>query len=126
MRHAYFAACGLLVLAACATPREQCEAGVDANIAGLKQAIAASEANLARGYGLQEEVTPRLRYGFCTRSGNIETCLKNEYVKKTVPVAIDLEEEQRKLAFAKARLAQEERKRSAALAECAVRYPDDA
>lgn len=123
MRHAYVMA-GLLVLAACATPREECEARVDNNITALKQAIATSEGNLARGYALQKDVSPRFRYGLCTNSGNIETCLRNEYVTKTVPVAIDLDAEQRKLASAKKRLAEEERRRGVALAQCAERYPE--
>ena len=126
MRHAYFAAAAALVLTACATPREECEARIDSNIKGLQQAIEISEGNLARGYALQKDVSPRFRYGFCTNNGNLETCLRNEYVTKTVPVAIDLDKERRKLASAKARLAQEERRRTAALAECAARYPDEA
>lgn len=126
MRHAYIAAAVALALSACATPREECEARVDTNIKALKQAIATSEANLARGYALRKDVSPRFRYGLCTSNGNIETCLRNEYVTKTVPVAIDLAEERRKLASAKTRLAQDERRRNAALAECAARYPDEA
>ena len=125
MRHAYIAVAAL-ALSACATPREECEARVDTNIKALKQAIATSEGNLARGYALQKDVSPRFRYGLCTRNGNVETCLRNEYVTKTVPVAIDLDEERRKLASAKTRLAQEERRRNAALAECAARYPNEA
>lgn len=125
MRHAYMAAIVALALSGCATPRQQCEAAVDENIKALQQAIATSEANLARGYGLQKDVSPRFRYGLCTTNGSIETCLRNEYVTKTVPVAIDLDEERRKLSSAKRRLAEEERQRANALAECAQRYPDD-
>ncbi|SHG53990.1 hypothetical protein [Cognatishimia maritima] len=124
MRHAYVWGAALIVLGACATPREQCEARVDRDITQLKQAIAISEGNIARGYALREDVTPRLRYGLCTGGGNVQSCLRTEHQTKTVPVAIDLEEEARKLASAKRRLAQEERANSAALAQCAAAYPE--
>ncbi|MFY0596500.1 MAG: hypothetical protein JXQ85_08735 [Cognatishimia sp.] len=124
MRRAYIWIAGCMVLAACATPRAQCEARVDSNIKALKQAIATSEANLARGYAIETEVTPRLRYGLCVGGANVESCLKTEYDTKKRPVAIDLEEEQRKLASAKRRLQSEERQRASAFAECAANYPD--
>lgn len=124
MRHAYLAIAGLAVLSACATPREQCEARVERDLKALKQAIAASEANLQRGYGLKTEIRPRTRFGLCVGDTDLTTCLKTEYDTKEVPVAIDLEQERRALASAKRRLAQEEERRAAALAQCAAQYPD--
>ena len=126
MYRAFVLTTGLLALAACDTPRERCEANVDGNIKALKEAIADSEANLARGYGLQTEVEPNFYYGLCIGGDRIETCLKQDLQRKSKPVAIDLDEERRKLASAKARLAQEERARSTALAQCAAQYPDNA
>ena len=126
MKKAIVLTTGLLVLTACATPREQCEANVDGNIKALKEAIATSEANLERGYGLETDLEPKFYYGLCLGGDRIQTCLKQDLKRKSKPVAIDLDEERRKLDSAKGRLAQEERARGSKLSQCAAQYPDEA
>ncbi len=111
-------------LTACATPKEKCDAEVTQNMVGLQQAIALAEANLARGYAVETNVEPRFRYGFCLGGDNIRGCYKTDYRKTETPVAIDLNEERRKLDSAKARLAKEQARANAGLAQCAKLYPE--
>lgn len=112
-----------LALSACLSPREQCEKDATANIRGLELAIANAQANIDRGYAIRQEDDTRFTYGLCNRSGNFQMCLKDEVRTKDVPVAIDLDEERRKLASAKKRLEQEKRLASSRVAQCQAQYP---
>jgi hypothetical protein len=111
-----------LTLAACATPREQCEADAGRHVKALEQAIETSEENIARGYALRTEVKPYRRFGLCLGDNDVLSCYRTDYITRETPVAIDLAVERRKLASARARLAEERRKARTALAQCARQY----
>lgn len=114
---------GLCTLAACATPRQQCETDATKNVKALERAVADAQANIDRGYALERDVSPQFRYGFCNKGGNLTTCIRNDARVKTKPVAIDLAEERRKLASAQQRLTTERTRANIQLAQCAAQYP---
>ncbi|MDC0738155.1 hypothetical protein N6L24_07680 [Cognatishimia sp. SS12] len=114
---------GALALAACATPRQQCETAAMRNVLALEEAVETAMANIERGYALEQDVSPRFRYGLCAGDNGLTTCIRNEDTIRTRPVAIDLAAERRKLASAQARLTEERARANAQLAQCAAQYP---
>ncbi len=119
----------LLLLAACATPREQClgQATRDARINA--QLIAQTEATIRRGFALRTEERVREVNRICrgvTASGEpVRTrCEEVRVTKVRVPVAVDLNAEQAKLASLKARRDQLAAAASAQVAQCRSLYPE--
>ncbi|MEL7213449.1 MAG: hypothetical protein AAGK92_12355 [Pseudomonadota bacterium] len=97
----------ICALAACASPFDRCvtEATRDANT--LSALIVETEANIARGYAVDEQVTPKISYQYCFNSRGVWTlCRKRDLRTKEVPVAIDLAAEERKLVSMREKLAQ--------------------
>lgn len=119
----------LMGLAACATPRESCIAGVSRDLAVVNQLIAQTQLNVQRGYGVDERqevrTIPRMCYDE-EPDGTIdyEIC-ETTYVRNvSVPVAVDLDSERNKL-----RQLQEQRERlegptQAAIQQCIATYPE--
>jgi len=101
--------CGL-VLCACASPQEVCVSRANQNIAGLDAAIAVAEANISRGFALEQEVVARNGFVFCSGAGfggsvriGLRTCSGSRYKTIQTPVPLDIEAEERKLASMQAR-----------------------
>jgi hypothetical protein len=119
----------LAALAACATPREQCinDATRDGRV--LRALIAETEGNLARGYALDTVQEVRTVNGTCrgrNEDGStfIFACDEVQTVERSVPVAIDLNAEQAKLASLRQRLATEQAAANATVAQCIATYPE--
>lgn len=119
----------LAVLAACATPREQCINDVTRDTRVLSSLINETRANLARGYALREQQEVRTVRSTCQGRNEDGTtfvfgCDETQTFTTTRPVAIDLNAEQAKLESLEARFAQAERASNQAVAQCIAVHPE--
>lgn len=120
-------------LAACGTPQERCINSVTRDLHIVDQLIAKTEANLARGYAMEDIVVPRARWVLCARSepdadsavsANSLMCFETIPEIVSRPKAIDLEEEARKLASLKKKRTELVRHAEPLIAQCRVQYPE--
>ncbi len=92
----------ILVLSACATPREQCINQVTQDLRIINSLIAETQGNISRGYAIEERQDVRTSRRIC-RGENSDgstfryPCNETETFTTTRPVAIDLNAEQAKL-----------------------------
>jgi hypothetical protein len=119
----------LAVLAACATPREQCIDAAMRDSRVLSALITETEGNLARGYALETEQDIRTVSRTCQGTTEDGTtfrfpCDETVTFERTVPVAIDLNAEQAKLDSLRERLATERAAADAAVSQCIAMYPE--
>jgi len=120
----------LLPLAACATPRQQCERAATEDLRIIDALIVETEQNIARGYRLERETHTRPRLTFCyghhryhDRFGLL-FCDTTETVVTERPVAIDVREERAKLASLKEKRPEVARRAARDLAACRARFPE--
>jgi hypothetical protein len=120
----------LLILSACATPQQQCVNAATQNLRVIDSLIAETEANIARGYALQDSVTFVPQWQFCGWGGmgnaarvSTQMCWVDQPVPVNRPVAIDLNEEQKKLNGLKQRRAAQQGGVQAAVAQCQAQFP---
>lgn len=122
----------LPLLAACGTPQEQCISGVTRDQRVVERLITTSEANLARGYALEDVTVWRTEWVEC---GPLRTdkngkplpprmCLDEVPETRTQPKAIDLEAEARTLRQLKVKRDQLARNAAPAIAACRAQYPE--
>lgn len=119
----------LIVLAACATPREQCINTATRDTKVLSSLIAETRGNLARGYALEERQEVRTRTRTCRGSNEdgstfVYPCNETETFTSTVPVAIDLNAERAKLTSLEERFAQTQAASNQAVLQCIAAYPE--
>lgn len=119
----------LVVLAACATPREQCINDATRDLRVLSSLIEETRGNLARGYALEEEQVVRTISDTCTarnEEGEVFSfrCPKTRTFTRTVPVAIDLNAERAKLVSLEQRLVEMQTASNQAIAQCIAIYPE--
>lgn len=119
----------LAVLAACATPREQCINAATQNTRVLSALVTETEGNLARGYALATEQDIRTVSRTCrgqTEGGDSFSfpCDETVTVERNVPVAIDLNAERAKLVSLRERLATEQAAANAAVSQCIAIHPE--
>ncbi len=96
----------LVVLTACASPRQACLRSAFSELATLDRLIGESEANLARGYRIEREPVVTTGLDFCIGNGIYRTganvglryCNTVETRYREVEVAIDPAAERRTLA----------------------------
>jgi hypothetical protein len=127
---------GLLILAACGTPQQQCINRETRDLRVVERLIAEAQGNIDRGYGFEEVTVFTTEYVDCTPQvivpegepvPEVERRLCLEDVPQTVrrPVALDLAAEQRKLDG----LLQKRRDLTAraqdAIAACQAAYPEE-
>ena len=129
MRLALFAL-PLVVLSACQTPREACISQSQGDLRVINRLIAQTEANLARGFGLeerQEVVIRRDRCEITNPDGTVSTfrCDRQEVVTTEVPVALDLNAERATLASLRDQQAVLATRAQAAVQQCVAAYPDE-
>ena len=118
-----------LALAACATPREQCINEVTRDAKVLSALVNQTQANLARGYALEQRQELRTVRGTCRgRDEDGESFFfswdETETFTTTVPVAIDLKGEQAKLESLQERLAVTQAASNHAVVQCIAQYPE--
>lgn len=118
-----------LLLAACATPREQCINDVTRELRVLNGLVTETQQNISRGYALEEVQEVRVIRTTCTGNnddGSTFTfpCEETQTFNRDVPVAIDLNAERAKLNSLLERQAQLERATDAAIQQCVATYPE--
>lgn len=114
----------LLAVSACASPYERCvqDATRDANT--LSALVAETEANITRGYAIDQEIESRVSYEYCFNSRGVWTlCRERDLVRRDVPVAIDLEAEERKLAGMREKLNQLKAQAGPKIRACQAQFP---
>ena len=119
----------LVVLAACATPREQCISAVTRDARVLSHLINETRANLDRGYAIEKRQDVRNVSRTCRGRNEDGTpfnfrCDETKTFETVVPVAIDLNAERAKLASLEERIAQETQTSNQQVAQCIRVHPE--
>jgi len=118
-----------LLVAACATPREQCISDVTRELRVMTELVNETQANIQRGYAVAETQEVRTIRSTCTgenEDGSTFTfpCEETETIDRQVPVAIDLNAEQAKLTSLLERQSQLQRASDAAVQQCIAIHPE--
>ena len=115
----------LAILAACATPQEQCINTASNEVRAIRSGVSTAQGNIARGYAIHTSTetyqVPDVCYG---KNKKPYRCYETEYRTIETPVTIDVAEERRKLASLKRRLPAATRQMNAGVANCRVQYPE--
>ncbi len=117
----------LLMLAACTDPRQAClkEASKDLNV--VQALIADTEATISRGYAIQTETRNVIYTDFCIgtggRKGGFQFCNRSQPVTSEKPVAVDLNEERRKLRSLKRKEAELQSRTLRDMRRCELTHP---
>lgn len=121
----------LLILSACGTPQQNCISGATRDMRVVDRLIAETEANLQRGYAIEEQVISRPIWAPCyprVRRGQpaaaLQMCMDDEDEVIRRPKAIDLNAEAAKLASLKAKRAAQAEAASPAIMACRAQYPE--
>ncbi|MDX8353915.1 hypothetical protein [Cognatiyoonia sp. IB215182] len=119
----------VLALAACATPREECIADATRDTKVLSQLINETQANLARGYAIEERQDVRTLQRSCRGKNDDGStfffpCNETETFTTTVPVAIDLRAEQAKLESLQERFTLAQASSDQAVLQCIAIHPE--
>lgn len=120
--------CALLV-AACASPQQQCISDAQKPVTFLRQQVAEVQSNVSRGYAVTTKQEVVIEDAICPgvdSEGNpVEVlCQKSEVIDHEVPVPINLSAERAKLADLQSRLAVAERKLAEQIAQCQRSFPE--
>ncbi len=119
----YFTLPALVLLAACATPQEQCINTAAEPARALQQKITELEGNITRGYAIHKQRQTYTLATICYDKDKIPySCLADDYRWVETPVTINIPEQRRQLAILKRRLPAEQRKARQAIAACRATY----
>lgn len=113
-----------ILISACGTPRERCEASASEELLRVESLISQVELDLSRGYRVEQELRPGFELRFCHDVNNsLRWC--NHHVTRVSDkeVAIDPLAEQRKLDGLNARRDVLVQEYGAALARCTAEFP---
>lgn len=114
----------LLTLSACSTPLERCISKARSDVHRTEREISRTEANIRRGYALHYQSVPYTWFGQCeTTEGEIYACPQTRFRQVSIPVAIDVAAEERKLAHARELLAKQRVDAGPAVTECRALHP---
>jgi hypothetical protein len=126
----------LVLLVACGTPQEQCIARGTRDLRTVEKLIAETEGNLKRGFAYEEKIvrfpvfrpcvlpSPPVAEGTPPPPPQVTTCRDTEEQVIRQPVAIDLEEEARKLRQLQEKRRVLLREAEAVAAACRAEYPE--
>ena len=119
----------VLALAACATPREECIADATRDTRVLSSLINETQANLSRGYALEERQDVRTITRSCRGENDdgadfLFPCNQTETFTTSMPVAIDLNAEKAKLESLQERFALTQSSSNQAVAQCIAIHPE--
>jgi hypothetical protein len=120
----------LLALAACQTPREACISNARADLNVINGLIAETEANLARGYGIEQRQEIVDTQDICTQrnedgSETRYVCESQDIITIERPVTLDLVAEQRKLDQLRAQQTRLQSQVQQTIQACIAAYPDE-
>ncbi len=119
-----------LVLAACATPRQQCINDATQQVRSVESALSTAQGNISRGYALHRQSVPYTVNHTCyreyphTRTVIPYSCPSTYYRTQTTPVAIDVAEERRKAAQYREVLSGLREAAAARVAQCSAQFPE--
>jgi len=126
-----FAALPLALLGACASPQQRCINTATKDLRTVEKLIEVTQGNIDRGYAYATSVRSVPQYVDCTPEPTkanpdpaTQMCLVHVAQTFKVPVAIDLKEEERKLAQLIAKQKVLARQASAGVAICQAQYPE--
>lgn len=121
----------LVLLAACGTPQEQCINRSTRDLRIMDRLIAETEANLERGYAIEQTAIRETYWDYCPQRALTGTppipprlCLKERVIVVDRPTAIDLEAEARKLESLKRKRKELAAAAAALIAQCKAEYPE--
>jgi hypothetical protein len=119
----------LLLLAACASPRDTCMQDAVSDLRIVQALIADTQATIDRGYAIQTETRTVIYTNFCIGTGiggdgRFSFCNYPQPVTTQKPVAVDLNQEKRKLRSLKQK--EVELKRDSLLKQqrCELEFPE--
>ena len=114
----------IMLLSACSTPLEDCVSNAQGNYNVTYQAIQVAEGNVARGYAINSQRVPYQYTGICYNSyiGSY-ACQQTSYRTDNTPVAIDVNEERRKIREYSAALPKIQKQTEASIEQCRRTYP---
>lgn len=124
----------LALLAACATPQEQCINRETRDLRTLDRLIAETDGNIRRGFAIEEYTVDITVASTCRESGGVDSagnplppvlvpCFVDREVTRTRPRAIDLNAERAKLASMQAKRRELARTAERAVAQCRAQFP---
>lgn len=125
MKH-MFSLAALILLAACASPRETCLTNATRDLNVVQSLIADMEATIARGYAIRTEERLIAYTDFCFGAGGdvgFSFCRRLDPVTTRKPVAVNLDEERAKLRSLKRKEVDLRRASLTAVAQCDAQYP---
>ncbi|WP_254216351.1 hypothetical protein [Tabrizicola sp. TH137] len=122
----------LVILAACGTPQEQCINRGTRDLRVMEKLIAETEANIARGYAIEEYTVTVPVWQLCRAPAPApgqpapppHYCFERETQTRTRPKAIDLNAESAKLQSLLDRRDQMARAAEPVIAQCKAQYPE--
>ena len=115
----------LAILAACATPQEQCINTASNEVRGMQKLISTTEGNISRGYAIYSRVESYEVANICFDAAKKPyRCFETDFRTVRTPVSINIAEERRKLANLKKRLPAAARKMNTGVANCRAQFPE--
>ncbi|MEF3048716.1 hypothetical protein [Pseudotabrizicola sp. L79] len=124
-----------LLLLGCGTPQERCIQRETRDLRTVERLIAETQANLDRGYAIEEVTVWRTRWVACPRQPTValpegaipprpQMCLDDEPETVKRPKAINLADERETLAGLQEKRADLMRAATPAIAQCKATYPE--
>lgn len=108
-----------LLLAGCLSPLERCIAQANRPAVATASAITETQGNIARGYAIHTQTVPYPIMYFCTPPGErAHYCTRQGYRTVETPVAINIDQERRKLASLRKILTRQKTEAQRATAQC--------
>jgi len=115
----------LALIAACATPQEQCINTASNEVRTMQKAISKTEGNIARGYAIHRSQEPYQVTDICyNKDKKPYPCFHTQYRTIETPVTINVAEERRKLAALKRHLPAAMRRMETGIRNCRIQYPE--
>ena len=108
-----------LLLVGCLSPLERCIAQANRPAVATASAITETQGNIAPGYAIHTQTVPYPIMYFCTPPGErAHYCTRQGYRTVETPVAINIDQERRKLASLRKILTRQKTEAQRATAQC--------
>lgn len=124
------AALAAAVLSGCATPKQECISDATQLLRSVESALATARGNVSRGYALHTQQVPYTVGHICyhnhprTHALIPYSCPVTQYLTQTIPVAINVSEERRKVAEYQLMLPQLRQQANARVQACNAQFPE--
>ncbi|SFR09021.1 hypothetical protein [Poseidonocella sedimentorum] len=115
----------VLLLAACASPYEQCVSRATTDLRVVDRLIQEKTALIERGYAIEEETYTRTKFERCyDEEGKRRTCRVEREYSRDIPVAVNLDEQREILAQLHDQRATLDRAARSTIASCRAAHPE--